>query len=121
RSRSCNGPDMVNQVLAAHADARIAAGQRLVRHVWLELDFILVTVRDEVRIGQRFKAQLVQGIRGVGDQLPQKDFPLRIKGMDHEMKKLRSLSLELERVLSSCGRHSSLLIWYRLLAAGIFL
>jgi hypothetical protein len=30
--------------------------------------------------------------------------------MDHEMKKLRSLSLELERILSSCGGHSSLLV-----------
>jgi hypothetical protein len=41
--------------------------------------------------------------------------------VDHEMKKLCSLSLELERILSSCGGHSSLLIWCCLLAAERFL
>jgi hypothetical protein len=45
---------------------------------------------------------------------------LRIKGMDHEMKKLRGFSLELERILSSCGGHSSLLIWVLVVSCGRF-
>ena len=46
------------------------------------------------RIRQRQEAQLVVGVRGVGNQLPKEDLPVAVQGMDHQMQQFADFGLE---------------------------
>ena len=63
----------------------VLTGMILIKKVWLRLD--LVWVCDGL------VTDLVQGVRGVGDQFPQEDFLIRIEGVDdqaHQLLDVRS-------------------------------
>ena len=79
-----------------HADAVIGDGQRL---VGIERD------GDDERPalgqfgpGDRLVAQLLAGVGGVGDELADKNFPVGIDRMDHQMQQARDVGLEALRL-----------------------
>ena len=51
-------------------------------------------VFEELRVVDRFEAQLVAGVRGVRDQLAQEDFLVRVQRMRDEVQDLLDLGLE---------------------------
>ena len=53
-----------------------------------------VAVAEQVGLGDRLIAQLVAGIRGVGDQLAQEDVGLGIDRVHHQVQQLGNLGLE---------------------------
>src|ERR1044071_2153667 len=96
---------MFDELLVAHADPRIADGQSACRYIRLQPDFILVAIIHKFQVGQCFKAQPVQSVRSIRDQLAQKNLSLGVERMDHQVKKLRGFCLKLKGFTSRDCRH----------------
>jgi hypothetical protein len=80
-------------------------GERPCRQVRLEPDLLFVIGGNQFWIRQGFKAQSVQRIRRIGDQLPQKNLLLRVEGVNHQIQKLCGFSLKLKRLDPGGGCH----------------
>ena len=87
---------MRDHFLAAHADAVVVNRHRFRLGIGFDDDLETVVFADQLRIAQRFKSKPVDGIRCVGNQLPQKNFFVGIKRMDHQFQHLSGFGLELE-------------------------
>src|SRR5690606_5795242 len=59
------------------------------------------------------EAQLVSGVRCVGNELAQEDFLVAVQGMDHQMKQLLGFGLKAQGGFFRCrhGCPSLLLLW----------
>ena len=53
-------------------------------------------VLEQRGVGERLEAQLVAGVRGVGDQLAQEDLLVAVQRVDHQVEELLDLGLEAE-------------------------
>ena len=91
-----DGAQVAHGLLAAHADAVVADPDGAGGGVGLDPDAQRLLVAREVRVGQRQEPQLVVGVGGVGDQLPQEDLAVAVEGMDHELEQLTDFRLESE-------------------------
>ena len=100
-----DGADMLDDFLAAHADAIVAHGDgaRVLVHVDEHVQIGVALVQAVVGGGR--EAQLVGGVRGVGNQLAQEDFLVRIQGVDHQVQQLPNLGLECP-FLGGCRAHA---------------
>ena len=89
-----DGAEVVDGFLGAHADAVVGDGQRfrvLVKGE-LHLEFGVALVQAAVVDG--LEAQLVAGVRRVGDQLAQENFLVRVQRMGHQVQQLGDFGLE---------------------------
>ena len=57
----------------------------------------------ELGMRERLEAQLVGGVRGVGDELAQEDLRVAVQRVDHEVQQLLHLGLESERLATRRG------------------
>ena len=87
-------PRPLGQVFAGHADAVVREGQRLGVRIDRNLDRERSAVLDQFRLGDRFVAQLLAGVGGVGDELADEDLAVGIDRMDHQMQQARNVGLE---------------------------
>ena len=62
-------------------------------------------VAEQRRLGDRLVAQLLAGIRGVGDQLAQENVPVGIDRVDHQMQEPRNVRLETAFFRRRCFSH----------------
>ena len=90
-----NDAQIVLQIVLVHADAVVADGEGTVVLVDGQRDLEIVTVHPHLVIGQAEIAQLVNGVRGVGDDLPQEYFLVGIDGVDHQIQQSFGLGFEL--------------------------
>ena len=83
------------QLGLGHADAVVADGEgaRIVVHG--DEDAEVLPVHADAVVGQRAVGKLVYGVRGVGDDLAQEDFLVRVDGVDHQVEQTLALGLEL--------------------------
>ena len=88
-------PRASSGLVAAHADAVVAHRQGAGRLIGDQLDLPVVAIGVDGAVGERQVAGLVDGVAGVGDQLAQEDFLVRVEGMDHQVEDLVDLGLEL--------------------------
>ena len=93
-TRFGDGAQVRDRLIFGHADAVIGDGNRLGRRIDLHTDPELRVVFEEAGVGQRFVAQFVASIRGIGDQLAQEDFLIRIQRVDHQLQQLFDFGLE---------------------------
>jgi len=103
-----DGADVLHQLGLGHADAVVGDGESFRVLVSLDADFKGRVVGLGVGGGY---PQLVQRVRGVGDEFAQEDFALGVQGVDEDIEQL--LDFGLEFVGSLCGHG-----WY-LLDAGL--
>ncbi len=89
-----DGTQVGDHLVAAHADPVVGDGQGLGRLVVGDADRQFAVVFEQRAVVQRLEAQLVAGVRGVGDQLAQKDFAVAVERMDHQLQQLLDLGLE---------------------------
>ena len=89
-----DGAQVVDQLLAAHADAVVGDQQRAGALVGHDADLGLGG-RRERGVGQRLEAAPVHRIGGVGHQLAQEDFPLGIERVHHEVEQPPDLGAEI--------------------------
>jgi hypothetical protein len=54
---------------------------------------------EQRRVRQRLEAQLVAGVRGIGDQLAQEDLLVAVERVHHQVQQLLHLGLEAQRFL----------------------
>jgi len=83
------------QLLLRHADAVVGDGQGAGVLVHADADEEILPVHADALIGQRAVAQLVDGVRGVGEDLAQEDLLVRIDRIDHQVEHPFGLGLEL--------------------------
>ncbi len=88
-----DGAEVFDHLVAAHADAVVLDGQGAAGGVRDQLDAQGIAAQ-QFRPGQGLEAQLLAGIGGVGDQLAQEDFLVRVQRMDHQAQHLAGFCLE---------------------------
>ena len=91
-----DGAEVLDDFGAAHADAVVLDRHR--RRILVELheDVEVGIVGDQRIVLQRLEAQPVDGVGGIGDQLAQKNLPVRVQGVDHQLEQLAGFRLEAE-------------------------
>ena len=80
--------EMIDNLFPVHADTVIGDGQGAVVFIKRNPHAQLAVSLIQIRLRQRAETQLIGRIRGVGNQLTQKDFFVGIEGMDHQVQKL---------------------------------
>ena len=100
RTRLGDGADLLDHLLARHADAVVGHSDGARRRIMRDADPRLVIVFEERGVGERLEAQFVGGIRRVRHQLAQEDLLVAVQGVNHQVEELRHLGLEAERFLS---------------------
>ncbi|MGY4348180.1 hypothetical protein ACVWXM_004647 [Bradyrhizobium sp. GM7.3] len=93
-ARAGDGAEVVDQLLPLHANAIVGDRKRSGRLVRNDPDLERVAFAQQRRIRDGLIAQLVAGVRGIGDELAQEDIGLGIDGMHHQVQKLGNLGLE---------------------------
>ncbi len=88
-----DGAEARGQVLARHADSIVGDGQRLLVRVQRDGDDERPAL-NQFGPGDRLVAEFFAGVGGIGDEFADKDFPVGIDRMDHEMQQARNVGLE---------------------------
>ena len=91
----CNRTKVVFELIGRHAAAVVGDGQRAGITVGFDADFIVAAGEGNCIVGQRAVVELINGVACVGDQLTQKDFLVRVDGVDHHVKQLLRFCPEL--------------------------
>ena len=89
-----DGAQVLFQLRFGHADAVILHGEDAVFLVAGDQDAEIALVHAHGGVGQALIIQLVDGVRGVGDQLPQENFLVGVDGVDHHIHQLFALCLK---------------------------
>jgi uncharacterized protein YciI len=107
RARARDGAEVVDQLLAIHADAGVGNRQSTGRCVGADADRQRCAIAEQLRLGDGLVAQPVAGVRAIRDQLAQEDVALRIDRMHHQAQQLGHLGLEGVGLggAFSCGGH----------------
>ena len=105
------GAEIVDHVLAAHADAVVGYGEGLGLLVKGHPNGEVVVLAHQFRLADRLEAQTVDRIRCVGDQFPQKHLPVGVQGVNHQLQQLLGFGLEAEGL--GLGAHDVGLTWRR--------
>ncbi len=93
-ARIGDGAEVVHQVLLAHADAGVGHGEGLGLLVEADIDARVEGDRLERLVGEGQVLELVERVRGIGDELAQEDLLVRVEGVDDELQELAHLGLE---------------------------
>lgn len=101
RTGICDRPDQLHDLVVRHSDAVVAHGQCALLLVGLDGDMEVGRVRLERVVTESLKSQLVQRVRGIGNELTQEYVLVRINRMDHHLQELARFYLKLECL----GRH----------------
>ena len=89
-----DGAEVLLQLLLRHADAVIGDGKGAAVLVAGEQDAEIAFVHADGGVGQALIIQLVDGVRSVGDQLPQEDLLVGVDGVDHHVHQLFAFGLK---------------------------
>ena len=89
-----DGAEVVFQIVLVHADAVVGDGQRARVLVGFDLDLKIRARHAELVVGQRDKAELVDRVAGVGDDLTQENLLVRVDGIDHQIQQPLGFGLE---------------------------
>ena len=105
RPRLGNGPQVFDDLIMRHADARILDRQQAVFLIYRDLDLQLGIRVYHIPVGDHLEAQAIQRIGGVREQLAQEHLPILIQGMDEYVEKLLGLGFErkLLDIIRGCG------------------
>ena len=89
-----DGAQVLDQVLAAHADAVVADRQQALGLVGEQADLQLRIVAQKLGLAQRLVAELVAGVGRVADQLAQEDLALLVERVDDQIEHTADIGLE---------------------------
>ena len=89
-----NGTQILLQLFLGHTDTVILHGQDAVFLIAGDEDAEIALVHAHGGIGQALIVQLINGVRSIGDQLPQEDLFIGIDGVDHHVHQFFALCLK---------------------------
>ena len=95
RAALCDGAKVALQLLPGHADAVVLDGEGASVLVRRQPDGEVAPAETHLVIGQGSIGQLVDGVAGVGDQLPEKDLLMGVDGVDHHVQQTFGFRFEL--------------------------
>jgi len=99
-----DGTEMGNRLIAREADAVVGNGDGACGLVEGDADLQIAVVAIQGAVVERFEAQLVAGVGGVGHQLAQENLLVAVQGVDHQLQQLFYFSLESQGfAICSCG------------------
>ena len=93
-SRLGNGTKIVDELSFRHTNAGVMDGQSVVGLVWNDLDLEIWLGLKLLRIGDGAVSDLVESVRGVGNELSQEDLLVGIEGVDDQTHQLLDVSVE---------------------------
>ncbi len=107
-ARARDRAEVLDQLLAAHADAAVVDAERARLPIELDPDARLGLARGELGPGQRLEAALVERVAGVRDELAQEDLLVAVEGVDHQAQDFAGLGLETQGLgrAAHAGDHS---------------
>lgn len=103
---------MRDRIFAAHADAVVVDGDGARVLVVVHANAQLAAAFQQFRLHQCFETQLVGGVGGIGHQLAQEDFLVRVQRVDHQLQQLLDLGLEAKRLLVGINGHWGRAPWW---------
>ena len=89
-----DSPQIGDQIVTAHTDTVVSDSDRPVFFIKADPNFQIGITTQQAGITQHIVAQLINRIAGIGDQLTQENFRMRIERMDHQVQQLLHLRLE---------------------------
>ena len=89
-----DGAQILLQLGFGHADAVIGEGQQAVFFIAGDEDAEIALVHADGSVGQALIIKLVDGVRSVGDELPQEDLLIGVDGVDHHVHQLFAFGLK---------------------------
>jgi hypothetical protein len=95
--------EVLHELVARHADAEVLNRNGLRLVVGRDVDLELETVVEDLLFRELGVAQLLERVGGVGHQLADEDFLLRVERVDDDIEQLLDLGLELEFLRSGGG------------------
>ena len=106
-ARAGDGAERLDHLVPAHADAVVLDREPAALGVDQERDPGLGIIAEQGRVGDRLEAQPLTGVGRVGDQLAQKDVPVGIDRVHHQLQQLGDVRLEGAALGGDgiCGRH----------------
>ena len=102
-----DGADVFQHFVMGHTDAVVGDFKGLFDAIGFEMDLELGIVAQQPRFRLGPVADLVDGIRCIGNQLPQKDIFIGVKGVDDQVEHLLHFGLELVGLLLCFHERSS--------------
>ena len=90
-----DGAQILLQFLLRHADAIVGNGQGPGLSVGEKGDLKILPLDVHLIVGEGLIGQLVHRIAGVGEKLPEKDLPVGVDGVDHQIQQPLGFRLEL--------------------------
>src|ERR1022692_580202 len=96
---------MLHHLVPAHADTVVADRDSPRAGVKADPDLQLIFVRAQFGPGEGLKAQPVDGIRGIRDQLAKEYLLIGVQRVDHQVQNLDYLCLKAEALLISLSSH----------------
>ena len=115
-ARARDGAQVLDQVLAVHADAVVADREQPLGLVGQDADLELGVVAQQLGLAQRPVAELVARVRRVADQLAQEDLALLVERVDDQIEHTADIGLERLHGLGHGGGWSPALVvcpWLR--------
>ena len=94
RTGVCDGAQILLQLFLGHTDAVILHGQDAVFLIAGDEDAEIALVHAHGGVGQALIVQLINGVRSIGNQLPQEDLFIGIDGVDHHVHQFFALCLK---------------------------
>ena len=90
-----DGAQVLFQLLLRHADAVIGDGDGTAVFIQRQVNFVVLLAAGHGMIGEAFEIELVNGVAGVADELPQKDLLVGVDAVDHQVQQLFAFGFEL--------------------------
>jgi len=106
--------EVLHHLLAVHADAGVTDRDRLGLVVCVDVDRQLGVGVDHIVVGEHLKLDTVERIRGIGDQLAQKDLAVGVKRVRQDVEQLLDFGAVFER-FSGCTRCGSCFVCHTIL------
>jgi len=89
-----DGSEVVDQVLLLHANTGVPDGEGVVGSVGNDLDSEVRLSLELLGLGDTLVSDLVEGVRGVGNELSQEDLLVRVESVDDERHQLLDVGRE---------------------------
>ena len=103
-ARLGDGAQVGDDFVAIHTDTVVTHHHRFGVGVETDTDLQLAVAFEQLGLVERFEAQLVAGVRSIGNQFAQEDLAVRIQRMDHQVQQLLHLGLKIHLLCLGAGR-----------------
>ena len=93
-ARLGNSSEIVDELGLGHTNTRVPEGKSVVGLIWDDLDAEVGLGLELLGLSDGLVAELVEGVRGVGNELSQEDLLVRVEGVDDQGHQLLDVSVE---------------------------